>query len=213
MRPHPLCLAVLLICRFSAAQVASARLEGLVWDPSGAVVTGAMISVVNARTQAQAETSTTSDGFYVFPSLQPGLYTLAVEAAGFRKTVILSLMLNVGATVAQNVNLEVGAITETVEIKASEERVQATDAQLTRIVALRDIDVLPQMGRSSTTLAIFSAGIQTDPNNTSVSRVNGTRNGSANSRLDGIDANDPVTPRLLLAGPAQNVDSIEEFRV
>jgi hypothetical protein len=210
---HIACFILVLICRISAAQVASARLEGLVRDPSGAVVPRAAISVVNTRNQARAETLTTSEGLFVFPSLQPGFYTLGVEAAGFPKTVVSNLELNVGATVAQNVKLEVGAITELIEVQAGQERVQTSDAQLTRAVTLRDIESLPQMGRSPMGLAIFSTGIQIDPNNTSVSRVNGTRTGSANSRLDGIDANDPVTPRLLLAGPAQNVDSIEEFRV
>jgi hypothetical protein len=214
MRLHTVCFVLLLlVCRISAAQVASARLEGLVRDSSGAVVPGAAISVVNTRNQARAETLTTSDGLFVFPSLQPGLYTLGVEAAGFHKTVVSNLELNVGATVLQNVKLEVGAIPELVEVQAGQERVQTSDAQLTRAVTLRDIESLPLMGRSPMGLAIYSTGVQTDPNNASISRVNGTRNGSANSRLDGIDANDPVTPRLLLAGPALNIDSIEEFRV
>ena len=213
MRLHAVCIALLLVCRISTAQVGSARLEGLVRDPSGAVVPGAAISVVNTRTQARAETLTTSEGFFVFPSLQPGLYTLGVEAGGFTQKVVSNLEMNVGATVAQNVSLEVGEITELIEVQAGQERVQTADAQLTRAVTLRDIESLPQMGRSSMGLAIYSPGVQTDPNNPSVSRVNGTRTGSANSRLDGIDANDPLTPRLLLAGPAHNVDSIEEFRI
>jgi hypothetical protein len=206
-------IAFLLICRINIAQVASTRLEGFVRDPSGAVVPGAAISVVNTRTQARAETLTTSEGFFVFPSLRPGTYTLGVEAAGFRKAAVINLELNVGATVAHNVKLEVGPISEIIEVQAGEQYAHTADAQITRTVTLRDIESLPQMGRSSMGLAIYTTGVQTDPNNTSVSRVNGTRTGSANSRLDGIDANDPYTPRLLVAGPAQNMDSIEEFRV
>ena len=136
-----------------------------------------------------------------------------MEAAGFRKAVVSSLELNVGATVWQTVKLEVGAVTESVTVQAPAERVQISDAQLARAITLRDIDVLPQLGRGPMILAIFSTGVQINTNDRGVSRVNGTRQGSSNSRLDGIDVNDSATPRLVLSTIANNTDSIEEFRM
>jgi hypothetical protein len=159
----PLCkifYALLLTCRTNSAQVATVRLEGVLQDPSGAVVTGATVSVVNTSTQAQAETSVTAEGRFIFLSLLPGLYTLSVEAAGFPKIVVPSLELNVGATVTQNVKLEVGDIAENVVVRAPAERVQVADAQIAHAVTLRDIEILPQLGRGPMTLALFTSGIQ-----------------------------------------------------
>jgi hypothetical protein len=69
-------LLLVLACRTGIAQVATARLEGFVRDPSGAIVPGATVSVVNSRTQGENRTLSTSQGFFTFLSLQPGLYYL-----------------------------------------------------------------------------------------------------------------------------------------
>jgi len=207
-------LALVLAGRIGTAQVATARLEGAVMDASGAVVPSAKVSVVNNRTQARAETAVSAEGLFALPSLQPGVYTLSVEAAGFRKGVVSGLELNVGATVWETIKLEVGAVTESVTVRAPAERVQISDAQIARATTLRDIDVLPQLGRVPITLAVFNPGVQIDPSGSFIaSRVNGTRRGSANSRLDGIDVNDTATPFLGLSTTANNTDSIEEFRM
>jgi hypothetical protein len=207
-------LALLLVCRMGTAQVATARLEGVVQDASGAVVPGAKVRVLNNRTQARAETSVSPEGLFAFPSLQPSVYTLSVKAAGFRKAVVSNLELNVSDSVYQIVKLEVGAVTESVNVVASEVRVQTADAQIARATTLRDIAVLPQLGRSPMGLAIFSPGVQNVPGSTVVSgSVNGTRKGSSTSTLDGLDVNDSQTPFLGLATTPINTDSIEEFRM
>jgi hypothetical protein len=127
---------------------------------------------------------------------------------------VSGLVLNVGDTVSETVSLEIGAVTESVDVKAGRERVQINDAQIARATTLREIDVLPQLERTPMSLAIFNPGVQIDPTEWySLSRVNGTRQGSNNTRLDGIDANDGVTPRLLLSSTANNPDSVEEFRI
>lgn len=209
-----ICVALLLLCRVGTAQVATARLEGVIQDASGAVVPGAKVSVVNNRTQARAETSASPEGLFVFPSLQPSVYTLSVEAAGFRKTVVSNLELNVSDSVNQTVTMEVGAVTESVTVTANEVRVQTADAQIARATTLRDIDVLPQLGRSPMNLTIFNPGVQYNPGSTVLSgSVNGARKGSSNSTLDGIDTNDSQTPFLSLATTPINTDSVEEFRM
>jgi hypothetical protein len=82
-----------------------------------------------------------------------------------------------------------------------------------RAVTLRDIDVLPVLGRGPIGLAIFTPGVQVDPGDNSFSRVNGTRQGANNATLDGIDVNDSVVPRLGLSMTANNLDSVAEFRI
>jgi len=214
VRVHALSLILLLICWTAVAQVGSARLEGVVRDASDAIVPGATATIVNVNTRITSRTITTSDGTFIFPSLQPGPYTLSIEAAGFRKTVISDLEVTVGATVVQNVKLEIGAITASVVVQADAERTQQADAQIGQAVTLRDIDSLPQVSRAPILLGTFNPGInvQHSTSGTSVS-VNGSRDGSTNSKLDGIDVNDSVTPRFGLSTTGLNMDSVEEFRI
>ncbi|MBI3697901.1 MAG: TonB-dependent receptor, partial [Acidobacteria bacterium] len=96
---------------------------------------------------------------------------------------------------------------------ASTVRVQTSETSVGRAINLRDIDVLPQLGRQPLSLAIFQAGVQIDGGDGTFSRINGLRQGSNNSTLDGIDVNDAVVPRLGLSLTANNTDSVGEFRI
>src|SRR5205814_2702854 len=92
--------------------------------------------------------------------------------------------------------------------------VQLADAQVSRAITTKDIELLPQLGRGPINLAIFAApGVQIDPSDVSSSRINGTRGGSSNALLDGIEANDPVAPRLGLVMVPTTTDSVDEFRI
>lgn len=206
-------LASLLLAGMAAAQVSNGRIEGVVSDPAGAVVPNANVSVRNNRTGTTATATTNETGYYLFPSLPASNYALTVEAPGFRKAQVENIELNVAVTIRQDVQLEVGSLAESVTVEASAIRVNTSDAQVGRSVTLRDIDTLPQLGRNPMALVPYTPGVSINPGDNSFSRVNGTRQGSNNTRLDGIDANDSVVPRLGLSLTAFNVDSIEEFRV
>src|SRR5205814_7612727 len=97
----------------STAQVATSRLEGVVQDPSGAVVPSAAVAVVNERTGKRAALATDPHGVFVFPSLPPGEYRMTMEARGFRTAVVTGLALNVASTAKEVVQLEVGQAYET----------------------------------------------------------------------------------------------------
>lgn len=213
MRMFQVYLALTLAVCFADAQVTTSKLEGSVRDQSGAVVPGARVSALNIKTKAASETTVNTDGQYVFPSLQPGDYTVSVEGSGFRKAVHTNVTLNVADTVAENFNLEVGQVTESVVVEANAVRVQTSEASIGRAITLRDIDVLPQLGRTPITLAVFQPGVQIDGGDQTFSRVNGLRQGSNNATLDGIDVNDAVVPRLGLSLTDNNTDSIGEFRI
>src|SRR5262249_34586935 len=92
-------------------------------------------------------------------------------------------------------------------------RVTTTDSQIARAITMRDIDNLPQLGRAPIALAYLNPGIQIDPSDNSYSHVNGTRQGSSNAMLDGIEVNDVVAPRLGLTMTPTTTDTVEEFRV
>jgi len=209
----PAALLPALLFTAAFAQTTNARLEGVVQDPTGAVVPGAKVSVVNVRTQFTAQSASGPDGAFVFTALRPGVYSLSVEASGFTKSVLANIELNVGATLAQVVKLEVGQTSETVVVEASAVTVQTTESQVSRAVTMRDIDTLPQLARTPITLSVFQPGVSINAGDVSFSRVNGLRQGSNNSKLDGIDVNDSVVPRLGLSMTANNTDSIGEFRI
>lgn len=193
-------------------QVESARISGTVQDQTGAVIPSAQVTVVNTKTRGRAHVNADTSGSYTFLSLAPGTYTLTVEAPGFRKAVIDNIEVGVSAILAQNVKLEVGQTTESVEVQASSVSVQTTDSQVSRAINMRDIDTLPQLGRNPIALAPYSPGTQINPADNSFTHVNGNRQGSNNATLDGIDINDSLVPRLGLSLTANNTDSIGEFR-
>ncbi len=197
----------------AGAQTVTARLEGIVQDPTGAVVAGASLSARDVKTQIHNELTSDANGHFVFPSLQPGLYTLTIQAPGFQQEILSNLELNAAAIVNQTIRLQVGQATESVSVSASEETVQTTDSQVGRSITMRDIDTLPQLGRTPLTLSTFQPGAQINPGDVSFTHINGQRQGSNNLTLDGIDANDSVAPRLGLSLTANNTDSIGEFRM
>jgi hypothetical protein len=203
-------ILVLVLSATIAAQVSTSRLQGTVVDQAGAVVPGAKIVALNNKMGTSAETISNQRGFYVFPSLLPGDYNVTVEKAGFRTALHRGVVLAVAETVAEPFTLEVGQSAETVELQASAARANTADAQIGGAVTLRDIDVLPQLERNPMSLALAQPGVQIGG---AESRVNGLGRSSTNTKLDGIDVNDAVTPYLTQSMVLQNTDSVSEFRI
>ena len=203
------------------AQTQTARLIGTVRDSTGAVIPGAKVTAVETGTRARTETTTNASGDYVLPALQPGLYSLTVEASGFSKAVVSNIQLDAAANISQDVKLEVGQMTEVVEVEANAVTVQTTDSQVSQVVTISEVVSLPQLARTPIMLAILQPGVQINPQangsasgaDYSYAHVNGLRQGSNNNTLDGIDVNDSVAPRMGLSLTANNTDSVEEARV
>ena len=207
-------ILALLATSICFAQVGTGRLDGGVVDATGGTMAGAKVTAVNQATQSKTETITNTDGNFVFPSLQAGLYTVSVEARGFRTAVVAGVEINIATAVSQKFKLEVGDVAEHVEVSAEAVRVQSTEAQLGRTVTLKDIDTLPVLSRAPINLAVFSPGVQmSNPGDVTFSNVNGQRQGASNSTLDGIDVNDAVVPRLGLSMTANNSDSVGEVHI
>jgi hypothetical protein len=107
---------------FAAAPVLAqdtAVLTGTVTDPTGAVVVGAQVKVTNLATNIETTTVTNAEGLYRVPALRPGTYRVTITAAGFRTFVRENVTLSVGSTVPVNAALEIGAVADTVEVRAA----------------------------------------------------------------------------------------------
>ncbi len=200
----------------AVAQLTTARIDGNIQDPSGAVVAGAKVTATETRTQVSASATSNPEGNFAFNALQPGIYDLSVEAKGFRNEVLSHIELAVGANISRIVKLQVGQSAESVTVDASAPAVQTTDSQVGSSITMKSVDNLPQIARSPIAFSIMQPGVEIDVRagqDQSFSHVNGQRQGSNNSTLDGIDVNDSVAPRLGLSLTANNTDSVEQISV
>ena len=127
---------------------------------------------------------------------------------------MVNIELDTGSSVSEIVKLELGQASETVSVEAQNVPIQTSESQISRVVSLRDIDVLPQLGRQPLSLAVYAApGVAIEPGRRRVFAHQRAAARAATRRLDGIDVNDAVVPRLGLSLTANNTDSIAEFRI
>src|ERR1700743_3470687 len=120
-------LAVGATMLFSQATTTS-RLDGTVTDTQGAVVPGAQVQAVMTGTDQTFKVTTDEKGYWVIPSLQSGTYKVTVSHQGFKTAAAGNVKLDAGVPASLNVTMEVGALTETIEVSAGAEIVQSDTA-------------------------------------------------------------------------------------
>jgi len=210
----------LLFSAIAFGQGATGIITGNVTDQSGATVVGAQVTATNTGTSVSTSTITNELGAYRFPDLPTGMYSVTVEAKGFRKTTLSAQRLVVATTLRMDASLEVGEVTTSVTVESTVALVQTDDAQLGQ--TMTQVDELPILsgngGRNALNLLALQPGVvYTNPNNSASSSVgpfsmNGQRTQANNFMLDGADAND-----LAINVPdAVNVispNALGEFRV
>jgi carboxypeptidase family protein/TonB-dependent receptor-like protein len=222
--PASLALAVVTLlfsAGFLQAQVDTGSITGTVTDASGAVVSGAKVTLTNEGTGTSLSTSTGADGIYDFSPVRIGTYRLDVAASGFKKEVQVHVAVDVSARVLENFKLQPGAVTETVEVTSEAPVLQSQDASVGQVVDQRSVNDLPLNGRNFTFLAQLAAGVNTPQADTrgnaasGAFTANGNRPAQNNYMLDGIDNNSDTVDFLngtnfVVLPP---VDAIQEFKV
>jgi hypothetical protein len=194
------------------AQIASARLKGVIRDASGATIPGATVTAAEANSLARLAQTTNAQGLYLFPALPPGEFTITVEANGFRKRIYSHLILTTGQTVDFDVVMRPGDATSEPTRSNAGPQIVFPDAQISRAFSPWDVGVLPLLARMPTLLAAYESGVLVNGGNEGLSTINGTRQGSNNTTLDGMDVNDPVTPSLGVSLAPMNTDTIAQVR-
>ena len=169
-------LMTLLAPGAARGQTSMGGVSGTVTDPTGAVVPGATVLLVNQATNVRNERLTNSAGFFTFVNVRPGTYVLTVELSGFNKAQIMPFTVDVNQTVARNVTLQVGAATETVEVTAQSELLQTTSAELGNVVEEKIIRDLPTQGRNFTQMLLLTPGV--NPYSTAQGPKDSTTNGT-----------------------------------
>jgi len=214
-------LALIFTPSLLQAQVDTGSITGTVRDPSGAVVSGAKVTLTNEGTGIALSTQTGADGIYSFSPVRIGTYTIEASATGFKKEIQTHVAVDVSARVLQNFSLVPGQVTETVEVTSAAPVLQSQDASVGQVVDQRSVNNLPLNGRNFTFLAQLASGVNTPQADTrgnaasGAFTANGNRPAQNNYMLDGIDNNadnvDFLNGTNFVALPP--VDAIQEFRV
>src|SRR5690242_13782169 len=205
-------LAMLLCATLALAQTGS--IQGTVTDSGGAVVPGAEITVRNLGSNATRTATSSGTGAYSIPSLPPAVYDITVKMASFKTFHASDVQLTVAQVLSVNVELEPGAVTEEVQVRADQiPDVDLETSQVSNLVDERSIKELPLMTRNPYELVLLSPG--TSQTNTSLGgySVNGSRERNNNFLLDGVDNNDTSVPGVVGGVLSANPDSTQEFRV
>jgi hypothetical protein len=202
-----LLFGVFLFAVLAAAQGTDAVVTGTVLDPAGAAMPDTSVTALNTDTGVSKTVKSDSAGVYEFPTLPPGNYTLSADKAGFKKYVLGGLALRTGDHVQQNLKLEVGSTTESVQVTASSEGVQYLTASQGGLVNATRIEDLPVNSRNVMDFVATQAGVVG-------TNFNGARNDMLNITLDGSNIQDNfITESIGTTQIAASVDRVEEMKV
>jgi outer membrane receptor protein involved in Fe transport len=207
----------------SLAQYTTARLGGIVTDPSGAVVSGATVTVQDVGTGYTQTTNSTPAGQYLFPSLPVGNYQITVSMAGYTSYVQKGIVLSLGQAATQNVQLQVGMVSQQVVVNANPSLVTTDSATVGQLISQKEISELPLNGRDVQELVFLAPGTTNVTANycaanceggvfpsEQYAKVNGGGANGVNYLLDGVDANDTYINANV---PFPNPDAIQEFNL
>lgn len=209
-----LILLFLLACIFVAAQTATSRINGFVTDPSGAVIPGVRVTATHEQTGVSYDTVTTDQGVYVFDAVLPGPYRIDAELPGFKKLSSPGNVVTANRVHTLNIRLEVGEVSQVVEVQGSYQGVQTTQSgNIGTIVNEKTIVNLPLNGRNPLDLVALNPGINQGANTGGGTHVNGARDRAINITLDGIDANETSAGTATFTPIRTNPDSLQEYRV
>jgi hypothetical protein len=210
-----------------AGQVGGGSISGSVTDSSQAIILKAKVTVTNTLTGVSRNVDVNASGFYNVPNLVPGPYTVSGSAQGFKTVSRTGLTLTVGGDLTIDLELPVGAMTETVQVTGESPQVEQSSPTLSYVANATTVRELPLNGRDWTQLATQETGVMTvDQSALAVSNqranrglgtqlsIGGNRPQQNNYRLDGISINDYSNggPGSIL-GSLLGVEAIEEFSV
>ena len=201
------------------AQTGTTSLRGTVTDKTGASVGTAKVSLDNVGQALHRDILTNDRGDYEFLALPPGTYSLTVEKVGFRKFEQKNLQLLVNTPTTVNPAMEVGAVSQVVEVSAVAVTLNTTDASLGNAFNENQVRQLPLEGRNVPDLLSLQAGVVYTSNrpdapvdtDTRSGAVNGARSDQTNVTLDGVAVNDAGGHAFTSVLPV-TIDSVQEFR-
>jgi len=216
MRLFTTCVLFLAAVLAGFAQVTTtARMDGVVTDQQNAMVPSAVVVVLQTATGQTFRTTTDEKGYWALPSLQTGVYKVTVTHEGFRAATNNSVLLDAGVPATVNMTLEIGATTDTVEVTAGAEIVQADSATVNSTLQGRQINDLPFTSHNVTELIATQPGTQ-NADGVRYATINGLPQPTINITIDGINVQDNATrsnPDAIFNAVQPRTQAIEEMTV
>ena len=209
-----------LLCS-ARAQQGRGTIFGTVTDSSGAAVNGAKVSILNPDTNTTVNTETNGEGYYTSPPLIVGNYEVDVEQPGFKKEIRRGIVLQVDQHAQINVQLQIGAVGESVQVTAEAPLVNTENASVGQVIENKSISQLPLNGRNAFALVALSPDVHSNAGpvqsgfadrGTSLAdwSINGGPNAANNLLVDGMVAQNSYYPDL---NANLAVDAVQEFKV
>jgi hypothetical protein len=207
----------------AAAQTVTGSISGTVTDSSSQILVDASVSLVSERTSEVRKTSTSDRGTFVFPAVQPGAYTLRIEAPGFRAYERKNNILTANEHLAMgNINLSVGQISETLTVEAQGTAVETGSSERSALLSADQMAMVAVKGRDVMSMLKVLPGVTASEAFTEqdslggsfgsrVPNIGGARESFSTITVDGLAGNDMGTPAVFSS--TVNLEAIGEVKV
>jgi outer membrane receptor protein involved in Fe transport len=210
-----LCLAAM------AVGQSTATLQGIVKDQKAAVVAGAKVTARNTATGLERNTQTDTDGNYQIAALPVGIYSVQVEASGFKRQLLSDLSVEVGRTIVRDFALEIGSLEQNVTVTADTPVIETATTSVGQVINQRTVQEIPLNGRHFVDLGLLIPGSVTPPQNgflTAPLRGQGSfglntaggREDTVNFMINGVNLNDMVQNQITFQ---PSINTVQEFKV
>jgi len=218
MRLHYVLAGLCLLLPALPAQETRSTINGRIYDPQSAAIGGARVVVTNIETNTVTRLTTNETGFYEAPLLMPGKYGISAEAAGFKTVVRDGITLQVGQQLAIDFKLEVGSVTETMQVTAQAPVLDTGSIEAGSLIDNQELMDLPVLGNNPTLLTKLAAGVQADGVNNYLG-LHSIAGGSAYNNAAGVGGNEWSIDGVPNNGGGRQAaylpysDTISEFRI
>lgn len=217
-------VVVLMLCLAEFAHGAiTGAISGTVTDATSAVIPGVTVTVLNEETGVRQTVVTDSRGFYSFPALDVGRYTVSTARPGFDSYQVTGIKVDANSSVRNDIILKIGNVTVVEEVTSNPVQVETQSTQLGEVIESAKITAVPLNGRAFTDLLALQAGVSPYPGTESADTpapsgglnggnmsINGGRGASNGFMVNGGNVNDGVENSTAIV---PNLDSISEFRI
>src|ERR1700722_19900139 len=206
-------LVLMLVVSPLAVQTAKAdnlyaRIQGVVTDPSGAVLAGTKLTATNVGTNIPYESESKPDGGFVFLNLPVGTYKVVATISGFRTFTATGITLVLDQVYSLNIKMELGQVSEQVVVEATNVQVETANTQLGTVINGDTIRDMPLIGRNWTNLQQLEPGVVASSDRFGTFSTNGSQSQQNSFLIMGQDSNDlPLNTPLIIPNP----DAIGEF--
>src|SRR5215813_2583228 len=217
------CLISLMLMAFSSITLAqsSGTIRGLVTDPTGAVVSGAKVTVHNQATGFERIIQTDSDGNYQAVALPPGVYRVEALSQGFISQAVNDLTLEVSRIVVQNIQLKIGDVTQRVEVTADMQAIDTATSTVGQVINQKTVQEIPLNGRHFVDLGLLIPGSVTPPQSGFLTaplrgqgsfafNTAGNREDTVNFMINGVNLNDMAQNQITFQ---PSINTVQEFKV